>query len=203
MDWSPMDKRSLRAPIVMLLAAALGGCADETAPTENPDPGPTGPTTPAAAVEEHARSMEAKDFDAYAALLAPDFQFFPRDDDVQDFPWIAGDSWGLEDELGMIGNMMDPGYNGQEPPVDAIEFAYAIRNERVPEEGIVELTVDCDITVLASPQHGWFADTRLIFVLVRDADGFYQIRSIREVQVLAPRESAEEFGWGSVKNLYR
>jgi hypothetical protein len=186
----------------MLGVAVLSGCADET-PTGNPDPGPTGATTPAAAVEGHARSMEAKDFDAYAALLAPDFEFFPRDDDLVDFPWLSGNAWDLAEELGIIGNMMDPAYNGTERPVDTIEFGYTVLQERVLEEGIVELRANCGITVLIATDNGWATDTRLIFTLVRGTDSFYRIRSIREVPILAPRASAEESTWGSVKGLYR
>ena len=102
---------------------------------------------------------------------------------------------------------MDPAYSGQELPVQTIEFSYTIRDELPVEEGIVEVVADCGIMVLVAPGNGWYADTRLIFTLVRGTDGFYRIRSIHEVPILAPRASAEESNesvtWGDIKNGYR
>jgi hypothetical protein len=229
--------RALRFP-ALLVAAVLGGCADESPLVGGAGPIPTDVTTPAAAVESHARALAEMDADAYvallekrpadlhdpvavverharsiewknhaaySALLAPDFEFFPRDDDLVDFPWLPGTSWDLATELDIMRNMMDPRYSGNERPVRTMRFEYTILNQRVIVGDVpaVELTMNADVTVLVARDLGWFSDTRFIFLLVEDADGWYRIRSIREIQVLEPHASVDESSFGSIKGLYR
>jgi hypothetical protein len=154
---------------------------------------------PRSVIESHARAFNDKNLEAYLALLAPDFRFYVRDDDAQDLPWISGDSWGLEDETRIISNMMDPNFAGLEDPVETIEFEYAVIAEREVSADEVWLTLDADVRVLVSPNRGWLANTRFEFSVVRDSDGFFRLRDIKERAVVI---RSEEASFGSIKALY-
>jgi hypothetical protein len=197
-------------------AAALLFCVAGCSPSDPPpvvpqDTGiPLNVTTPEEALASHARALNERDAGAYAALLerpAPGreeagFRFYPRTDELTYFPWMNGTSWGYDEETVMIRNMMDPNYSGTERPVASIEMTYAVTRDEVVEDGRL-LRVDADITVLVASDIGWLADTRFLFLFVRDENGHYRIRSLREIQVLEPYALAVDRGWGSVKNLYR
>jgi len=157
---------------------------------------------PLAVLAGHARSVERRNFAAYAALLTEDFEFFLRPDDVDDFPWLPDGIWDLGEELAVMANMMDPNFQGQERPVRSMEFEYTLLG-KLEEPGSVELTVNADITVLVAADTGWLATTRLVFLLAEDEHGEYRIRSIRERPILEPRASVEESSFASIKGLYR
>jgi hypothetical protein len=136
-----------------------------------------------------AQAWAQKRYPEYQQVLHDEFEFFPRDDDLIDFPWIPGDSWARTDELEIARNMFDPNYTGDERPVDTIEFSYQVLSERDVPDGngnvVVEVTCNADVTVLVATDLGWFSDTRFIFEIVADPHnpGLYQIKSQREVKV--------------------
>jgi hypothetical protein len=210
---------SARAEAILtsiLAIAALAACSSDS-PSGNDTGDPPGiqtnVTTPEAALDAHAQAMNARDFDAYQAMMEPippgreaaGFRFYIRDDDAGEFPWLPDTWWGYDVESQILRNMTDPEYDGEERPVETIEFEYRIIHELVVEDGRL-LTADADITVLVGANTGWLANTRFLFLLVEDADGYYRIRSIREKKILepAPHPSlrVEESSWGSIKNLY-
>jgi hypothetical protein len=58
--------------------------------------------------------------------------------------------------------------------------------------------------VLTGPDRGFAADTKFIFLLAKQADGFYRIREIRELpRQLRGASAAVEGSWGQIKNLYQ
>ena len=138
-----------------------------------------------------AQSWAQKRFPEYQQVLHDEFEFFPRQDDLQDFPWLQGDSWGRTDELDIARNMFDRDYSGQEQPVDTIVFTYEILDERNVLDANqnvigVEVTCNADVTVLIAADNGWFSDTRFKFLVVEDPrnPGLYQVKQQREIQVL-------------------
>lgn len=125
-----------------------------------------------------------------------------------DFPWLPGNSWSLDEELRIVGHMMDPHYNGEERPVRTMQFEYVVidqRNILDANQNVIGVEATCNavVTVLVASDNGWLADTRFIFLLVKDTNGFYRIRSIREVQVLEPLASVEAVSFGGIKARYR
>jgi hypothetical protein len=138
-----------------------------------------------------AQSWEQKRFPEYQQVLHDQFEFFPRDDDLIDFPWLQGASWGRTDELDIARNMFDANYSGQERPVDTVEFKYTITDQRNVLDANqnvigVEVRCDADVTVLIAADNGWFSDTRFVFLVVEDPrnPGLYQIKEQREIQIL-------------------
>ncbi|HMB69745.1 MAG TPA: hypothetical protein VKU85_10555, partial [bacterium] len=76
-------------------------------------------------------------------------------------------------------------------------------NSSVVGQGETEVTVDSVITVLTGPADGWSTDTRFIYRITEQPDGFLRVREMREVLKLEPGRSSVEASWGGVKNLYR
>jgi hypothetical protein len=157
-------------------------------------------TRPLQVIESHARTFAHKDIEAYAALLAPEFEYYVRPFDAADFPWLEGDSWDIVEELGMMTNMMDPNFQGAVPPVRIMEFDYVFLREEIVGQGMVEILLNADVLVLVSADNGWRANTRFEFLLVQDTGGFYRIREIRELPVVI---RSEESSWGQIKAAYR
>ncbi|MBZ0267940.1 hypothetical protein K8I85_07280 [bacterium] len=186
-------------PAALASAVFACGCADSEKLVEvTPEPLPRDFTDPAALVRAHGESLEAMDFDRYAALLAADFEFVPQ---AEDFPWIPNDTWGRTAELGMVGNMMDPGFVGgiTRDAVDAIAASLHVANRRDVADG-VEVTCNALIQVLWAAESGAWSDVRLVFLLVPDGDGFLRIRTITE---FAPLSAVVPETWGHIKSLFR
>jgi hypothetical protein len=214
---------SMRRPVFDLLVfgtlLVLAGCGDEDGWLVDLDNGnvggiPTNLTDPSTVVTSHAAALGARNLDAYMALLEPDatgrsvtpgFRFYPLDTDADLFPWMTGPSWGTADESRLIGNMFDPEFAGNQPPVDSIDMAFTILSQREVEPGLQEVTISVLIMVLTAPDEGFTTDTKFIVLLAKQADGYYRIREMREV----PRQSRagaaldEEASWGQIKNLYQ
>lgn len=194
----------LRLVLAALLAASLAACS-ENGPSA-PEPGPAQIADAASLVAAHAAALAARDYDAYAALLHPDFEYVPQSADLADLPWVTPDApWLLDDELGMIGHMFDPNFvsdiNPDQQAVQSIEATMTPVNEIATDEG-AELTATADMRVLWSANSGAFTAVRFVFTIVEDDQGHLRILRIEEHSSLA-RSSVEESTWGAVKNLFR
>jgi ketosteroid isomerase-like protein len=163
-----------------------------------------GPATPTEVVLAHASALTRRDFDAYAALLHPDFEYVPQSMDITDLPWLTPDQpWDRAEELGMIAHMFDPDFQGQGwvQAVDSIDARLTVLDETSGEEG-TEVVATADIIVLWSANSGAFAAVRLVFTIAPNEHGHLRILRIEELPDHS-REVVEETSWASVKALYR
>lgn len=163
-----------------------------------------GPRTPAEVIAAHADALTRRDYDAYVALLHPDFEYVPQSQDLGDLPWITPDDpWSLEDELPIIAHMFDPDFVSQyDPSRQAVQSIQAIMtplNELATDEG-TEVATTADIQVLWSANSGAFAAVRFVFLIVADDRGQLRIRRIEE---LPDHSRVESASWATVKAAYR
>jgi hypothetical protein len=189
--------RSIGEEVIPVIEGATWGRVKARYRSPGPDI-PVDLTFPLHVIESHARAINHRSLATYAALLDPGFEYVVPSDEIADIPWLNGDSWDVADELDIITNMMNPDFQGPWPPVRVMRFAYTWLREDVQDTGVV-ITVDADAIVLASSSGGWFTRTRLDFLLAPDADGFYRIREIREIEVLVPDGES----WAVIKARYR
>lgn len=82
-------------------------------------------------------------------------------------------------------------------------MGFVVLSQRELEPDVQEVAISAVITVLTSPDTGFSADTKFIFLMATQPDGYYRIREIREV----PRQGRSEAGvptvtWGRIKSLY-
>jgi hypothetical protein len=147
--------------------------------------------SPEGAIEWVAQAWAQKRLPEYYQVLHDEFEFFIRSDDVDDFPWLPGDSWGRTEELDIARNMFDESFDGEERPVDTIQFEYIIISQRpildVNQNVIgTEITADADVTVLVAADTGWLSNTRFVFEVVPDPDepDLFQIWKQREKKIL-------------------
>jgi len=149
-------------------------------------------------------ALVGRDAWLYARLLRPDFEYFPRDQDVLALPWMDGYSWPLEEELLMIENMFDPTYSGGEPPVESIQAFITIDSTEEIEPGRLRVTLHMEGAVITGID-GWVIDTRLVFELIQTA-GNWSIARITELDLIpgpAAEARTEDSSWALVKALYR
>ncbi len=141
-------KRSVSAILVAISALGLyaGDCSDgiDLSQMAEIDEGVIGGiqtnlTDPVAVIEAHDRAWNEKNYAAYKALLDEDFEFVPLEEDVDDFPWLEGDSWDLSAELGMAFNMFDPNYTQGNGAVDIIEIDSTPVNIQTLEDGTIRV----------------------------------------------------------------
>jgi hypothetical protein len=147
------------------------------------------------------------------ALLSPDFQFYIRDDDAADLPWVMNGFWSRDVEGEIMEHMMDPNYVGSSPPVQTIEATLHMLSDEVVDGGgpvlVVDTVADADIRVFVDPGTGWFSNTRFECTLERAAPEAMRIRTLREIHRTEPGRTSptetlvEELSWGGVKALYR
>jgi hypothetical protein len=187
----------LRVPAVLGLIGLLvfvSGCP------LTPDDSNSGPTetrftarrnSVLGAIEWVAQSWAQKRFPEYQEILHDEFEFFIRDDDAVDLPWVTGDSWGRTDELRIAGNMFDESFDGLEDPVDTIEFDYTVIDTRDvlgPNQTVIGVLVTCDadVRVLVNADNGWLSNTRFEFLVVPDPadDTLFQVKEQREREVI-------------------
>ncbi|MBZ0267941.1 hypothetical protein K8I85_07285 [bacterium] len=196
-----IPKQLLSLATLAAFVTTAGCWKTDSAPTE-PETPPRDFTEPAALIAAHAECLTTMDYGRYAALLSPDFEYVPQENNADDFPWIqSGDGWDLAAELGMIRNMMDPEFVSDETgeTVDSMDVSLAVTNERVVDAGI-EVTCNADIQVLWTASSGAYARARFIVTLVTDEDGFLRISRIVE---LPEFNRVDGTSWASIKNLYR
>ena len=205
----PLRSRTLWAAIVA--AGVLGVGCDDDSPfgisLSPADQEPAGYTDPAALLAAHEKALEQQDYDLYEKLLHADFEYFPRSEDLIDFPWLQGQiSWARTDELQMIRNMFDDNFQSSDPyaaTVDWIDAVISITGQQTLQDGTRVVLTQAVMTVMYMypSGSGARADVRFEFRLVTGTDGFLRIRSIRE---LPPYQRAvESQSWARVKSLYR
>jgi hypothetical protein len=201
------------------LGQAIAGCGDTTGPFDT-RPSPFGPgepagyTTPEEVVEAHARALTYRRLDWYFALLEPwpagradeGFRYYPQTGDLDDFPWMAGVFWDLDEEIDMISNMFDESFVSNETgeSIDSIDADIDV--QKVTELSGDEVAVDAHAVMQAlwSASDGLRSDVRFEFLLVRGSDGYLRIRSIQETHLFLRSDPESELSsWGAIKGLYR
>lgn len=204
MRWRP------RFPLPFVAAALFAftiGCGSLSPDDDGVDDLPDEPafdlSKPLEVMKACDDSFAKRDYAEYEALLDADFQYFPREAEANDFPWMDGDSWGRSVELGMIANLFAPALSGMMPPVDKITFASELHENRTNAEGRPELTYNVQGTVLTGPAEGFSFNTRLKLELVLRGETFKILSMVESY----PSFRSDKFdGWTSIamiKNLYR
>lgn len=215
-----MSPLPIRIPLLFafLAAAPLAGCGSDDNPAD-PEPDPPGPppgyTSAAEAVQAWGAALTARDLAAVDKLLEPDpagraeagFRFHPQTLDLDDFPWMTGDSWSRAEELAILGHMTDSTYVSQANgnSIDSIDAHLAILSSTDTAEGTVVMT-HATIQVLWAANSGAICDVRLEILLVKNAEGYFVMRSMREwaLFVSSRAETAvEPQTWGRIKSWYR
>jgi hypothetical protein len=170
----------------------------------------TGSSDPNEVVAAHAAALTNRDLAAYTSLLDENFRYFPQSQDLQDLPWMTGNSWDRAEELGMIGHMFDPDFQPAgwyyAGSVDTIHATLEVDTVQPdPPGGGYVVTTHGVIRVLYDAYNGAQADVRLQFHLVSD-DGHLLISEIHELPSYAPASPGmrvEPSTWGSIKAAYR
>jgi len=167
-------------------------------------------TDPEDLMAVHLASLRDRDFDTYARLLDDSFRYTVSDDTVDQFPWLEGDSWDLEEEIRMIGNMMDDDFQGSALPVRRLDVWLIAARQEAPENGVYEWVYAIRGTVLVGEFTGWGVDAQLAFRIGPVENGYLRIREIIEVPSGPSRETGgasrgpgEELTWGVIKARYR
>ena len=190
----------------------LGGCGTDSDEIPNvPQPDPTELTDPAEVVAAIQAALNERDVDTYAAFLEETpvaraeagFRYYPQSSDLQDFPWMTGDSWSRDDELAMIGNMCNPGFVSDvtQESVDSIDSQFTVLSQQTLPSGEIQVTTSAAITVLWAAQDGARCDVILVLLLAEDSEGFLRIREVNEVPTTG--RGVEDTSWAAVKNAYR
>lgn len=124
----------------------------------------------------------------YEQVLHDDYEYFIRDDDADQFPWLPpGQGWSRTTELAIAANMFNPGFVSEETqnPVQEITMTLDVTSQRDLSQpaGAIEVTTNVDAVVLWSAGTGASTNGRFTFVLVPDPDEptKYQIYSQREL----------------------
>ncbi len=214
-------RRVLPFGVAILALCLSAACSDDkgTGPEPEPEPEgiPTDHTEPDALITAYAAAINASDYDAYMALLEPEsgarapvgFRFVPRSDDLSDFPWMVGDSWGRADEAIMIGNMFDPAFaesaGSDARRVEQVQADLILRSTSDVEGGGVRMVCDGELFVWFNSTDAFRTVCVLDFLLVLDPDGFWRIREQQERELLlrAVGSGVDSATWGSIKALYR
>ena len=113
-----------------------------------------------------------KNYDEYEQLLHTEFAYYPQNTDLEDFPWMQGDSWSRAEELGIARNMFDPAFVSEvtQETIDSIDMDVTRLSQRnlIEPPGAVEVTCNMAVTVLWAAQDGARSDVLLVFTLVPD-----------------------------------
>jgi hypothetical protein len=164
---------------------------------------------PTALIAAHAAALNNRDLEDYTSLLDESFQYFPQSQDLFDFPWMTGDSWGRTDEVGMIRHMFDPNFQPSSyyaGSVDAIHATLQVLTVQPDSTGGgAYVMTHASMQVLYDASSGAAADVRFRFRLVPH-DGYLFISEIHELPLhvsAPPGMRVEAQSWGGIKSLYR
>jgi hypothetical protein len=147
-------------------------------------------TTVDSTVDYYAFVWENRLYNEYSDVLHPNYEFYPLDEDAQDFPWLTGDSWGRTEELRMAANLFNPEF---EPPdgsearrVDRItmELTNRVQRNLLQPPGAVEVTTDVDAFVWFNENDALRTTGRFVFELVQGGDGNWLILRQYERELL-------------------
>jgi hypothetical protein len=171
-----------RAALCSLLAVGLSSAcifSPEDGPYLTPEPTPLDRSTRDNTLRYYELVWRHKLYTQYEEVLHGAYEFFPRSEDADDFPWLEEDSWPRTVELGMAENMFDPNFEGGEQPVDTIELELEKLNEVLIDAGEQRYEVTCRQfgSVMFSATDGKSFDTRISLELVPDPQmaGLWQI----------------------------
>lgn len=183
-----------------LVAAAAGaGCLMTPDPDRHTAVSPDGYADPAALAQAWATSLEARNFPAYAKLLASDFRFTGPDADIEDHPWLDNHEWSLADELAMVQRLLSPdtilpGFGA----VRRVGMSLHVLAQRATQDGT---EVDLAATILVSwGDDGALADTRMQMLVVPGEDGYLRIARMTEYG--SPTRGIEPMSWTRIKLLF-
>lgn len=178
-----------RAPVLFLVLAlglTTAGCL--FSPDEGGGGGGPGPinlqrTSVDKTIEYLELVWKHKLFTEYENVLHDQYEFFPLEQDAQDFPWMTGTSWSRTEELNIAGHMFDPNFSGQSNPIDSIEFDLIELSRRDLGNGRTEVTCTQQGRVLTAANDGFSFDTRVQIEIVPDPDepGLFQIIKQTEI----------------------
>ncbi len=162
-----------RAAFLSLLAIALSSAcifSPKEDPTPTPIPSPLDRSTRPHTLEFYELVWKHKLYTQYEEVLHQGYEFFPRSEDADDFPWMPGESWGRTAELGMASNMFDPNFVGGQQPVNLIEIDLEVLNEVLldPDTQRYEVTCRQFGRVMWTTSDGMSFDTRIQLELVPD-----------------------------------
>ncbi len=180
-----------RAPVLLLLSVALASSGCLFSPEED-DPGDDARLTVRNSIDNTIKYLSEvwgrKLIREYEDVLHDQYEFFPRDTDVDDFPWLEGDSWGRTQEVDIARNMFNSDYSGTEPPVDRITIELTKLSQRLlnADEQRWEVTCRQNGTVLKNATDGWSFDTLVLIELVPDPDqpGLWQMIKQTEEELI-------------------
>jgi hypothetical protein len=80
---------------VTFCALLLSSCSDNsTEPNLDDIEIETDLADPSAVIQSFEEAHRFRNFDAYSALLADEFEFVPLEFDANDFPWLVDGAWG-------------------------------------------------------------------------------------------------------------
>ena len=193
-------------PVIAGLALLSSSCSKES-PVAPPAPTDTGSsidthlTDPSAMIAAHARALSERNYEPYAALIDPAFEFYRMTT-----PWLGSGAslWGRTEELRMIERLFDEEYFLVFEDEIVLEGAETIRFEarvldvRPIENDQIEVNCACRGYAITTPEDTFVFRSRLLFTLV-PRDGYLRILKIVE---------SEEPGvpqwtpWGAVKGYY-
>ncbi len=125
-------------------------------------------------------------YERYEEVLHDTYEFFPLEEDADDFPWLEGSSWGRTAELGMAFNMFDPNYTQGNGAVDLIELDLARQSEPLLVDAATQrYRVICTQLgrVMWTASDGASFDTRVEIELIPDPDqpGLWQMVRQEEI----------------------
>ncbi len=206
---SKLFRAAFLASILPLLVAST--CKEEIdARLFNPlyDDGDS--NSPAGVISAHVRAWNDRDLGTYSSLLDDDFRFYPLSSELNDIPWMEGESWGREAELGIIAHMFDPGWSGGASAVSDVGV------EAIPLSTVTQPSGDSEVTssfsgfIRTGPTEGYEIATRVLFEL-DSRGGILRINAIRELPPFgSPRDDLPDMppirvgnSLGSVKAVYR
>jgi hypothetical protein len=157
----------------------------------SPDEGGGGPpppinlqrNSPEKTIEYLELVWRHKLYSEYELVLHDQYEFFPREEDAIDFPWMTGSSWGRTEELGIAQHMFDPNFSGENQPIDVIEIDLTELSHRDLGSGRTEFDCTQQGRVLTAANDGWSFDTRVLIEIVPDPDepGLFQIIKQTEI----------------------
>jgi hypothetical protein len=163
------------------LLFSITACGDDGDNPQSPpiDPNDTNLTDPFAVPDSFEKAFNAKNYEAYAALLDEEFEYCPLDR-ISDFPWIQDPCRNRTQELAMIATLFDPSYSGPVHPVFGDALGLTVLSSRALPADRLELDCVAQARIFASESEGWSFDSRLLLALVKRGE-FWRILRIVEL----------------------
>jgi hypothetical protein len=132
-------------------------------------------------------------------LLDESFRFYPREVDLDRFPWLEGALyWDRGTEEGILTRM----FADSDPlSVDSIELKFnVLAVAQLAEATSWAVDVEALLEVLTGPGEGWFADSRLEIIVVDTHEGEdpMKVSIVRELDAGRSAGPLEEDSWAGI-----